>query len=82
MSSDERLVESLRAWRLEQARERSVPAYVIFTDATLQALAEIRPTTVDGLLTISGIGPDKLTRYGEALLELLAARGEDVPTDE
>ncbi len=81
VSSDERLVESLRAWRLEQARERSVPAYVIFTDATLQALAEIRPTTVDDLLAISGIGPDKLTRYGEALLELLAAGTDDIPTD-
>jgi DNA helicase-2/ATP-dependent DNA helicase PcrA len=65
-------VDLLRAWRLERAREREVPAYVIFTDATMEALAETLPRDVDELLAISGIGPDKIDRYGDALLALLA----------
>lgn len=65
-------MELLRAWRLERAREREVPAYVIFTDATMEALAETLPRDVDELLAISGIGPDKIDRYGDALLALLA----------
>lgn len=64
-------VDRLRAWRLERAREREVPAYVIFTDATMEALAETLPRDTEGLLAISGIGPDKVERYGDALLELL-----------
>ncbi len=81
-SADERLVEALKAWRLEQARERAVPAYVIFTDATMLALAETRPVTEEDLLAISGIGPDKLERYGSALLELMASHVDAVPPDE
>jgi DNA helicase-2/ATP-dependent DNA helicase PcrA len=65
-------VDLLRAWRLERAREREVPAYVIFTDATMEALAETLPRDVDELLAISGIGPDKIDRYGDALLALFA----------
>lgn len=71
-TASESTVERLRAWRLERAREREVPAYVIFTDATMEALAETLPSDVEELLAISGIGPDKVERYGEALLELLA----------
>ncbi len=71
-SADEQLVDALRAWRLDKARERSVPAYVIFTDATMTALAELRPSTEEELLSVSGIGPDKWERYGAELLELLA----------
>jgi DNA helicase-2/ATP-dependent DNA helicase PcrA len=71
-SASEATVEALREWRLERARERQVPAYVIFTDATMEALAEALPGDTDSLLAISGIGPDKVSRYGDALLELLA----------
>jgi DNA helicase-2/ATP-dependent DNA helicase PcrA len=53
-----------------------VPAYVVFTDATLTALAERRPTSTDELLAIAGIGPRKIELYGEATLALL--RGADV----
>ena len=53
------LFERLREWRAEQAREASVPAYVVFTDATLTALAEVRPTTEPALLGISGHRPDQ-----------------------
>lgn len=71
-TAQEALVEELKAWRLQRAREREVPAYVVFTDATLDALAEAMPGDIDELLAISGIGPDKAGRYGEQILDLLA----------
>ena len=49
-----------------------MPAYVIFHDTTLAAMAEARPTTIDGLLAVPGLGPVKAGRYGDALLTLLA----------
>jgi DNA helicase II / ATP-dependent DNA helicase PcrA len=67
---DEALFERLRTWRAEQAKEASVPAYVVFTDATLTALAELRPTTVEALLAVSGVGRTKLERYGDDVLAL------------
>ena len=76
----EALVDALKAWRLERARERAVPAYVIFTDATLEALAESQPSDLDALLAISGIGPDKVGRYGDDLLALLAESRHDAGT--
>jgi DNA helicase II / ATP-dependent DNA helicase PcrA len=72
-SADEALVEAIKAWRLAESRERGVPAYVVLTDATVEALAEVRPADEGGLAGISGIGPDKLARYGETLLDLLSA---------
>jgi DNA helicase-2/ATP-dependent DNA helicase PcrA len=71
-SADETLVERLRAWRLAMAQERSVPAYVVFTDVTLVAVAERRPVTEAQLLDIPGIGPAKAELYGAALLALVA----------
>ena len=68
---DEQLFEALRQWRLETAKEADVPAYVVFTDATLTAIAERVPTDVAGLARINGVGPAKLERYGAAVLELL-----------
>lgn len=68
---DEGLYERLVAWRLLESRTRGVPAFVVFTDATLQAVAEQRPTDASALLRISGIGQRKLDEYGEALLGLL-----------
>jgi DNA helicase-2/ATP-dependent DNA helicase PcrA len=67
---DEELFERLRAWRLEEARDQSVPAYVVFTDATLTAIAEARPGDRQALATIPGVGPTKLERYGSAVLAL------------
>ena len=64
-SYDEELFERLRAWRKERADEESVPAFVVFTDATLQLIAEQRPTSSAALLRISGVGPAKLERYGD-----------------
>jgi ATP-dependent DNA helicase RecQ len=67
----ETLLERLRAWRSGQAREQSVPAYVIFHDATLSAIAASHPRDIGDLSSIHGIGARKLERYGPALMALL-----------
>jgi ATP-dependent DNA helicase RecQ len=66
--------EALRAWRAEVARERKLPAYVIFHDKTLAAIAQSSPTTMTELAQISGVGQAKLEAYGEAVLQL--SRGD------
>jgi DNA helicase-2/ATP-dependent DNA helicase PcrA len=71
-SYDEELFERLRDWRTEQAKAASVPAYVVFTDATLVALAEARPTSERALLAVPGVGRTKLERYGVELLAMCA----------
>ena len=68
---DEELYEALRSWRKEQADAQSIPAYVVFSDATLEALAEVRPKDRRGLQSINGIGKTKLDRYADELLEIL-----------
>jgi len=70
-TADAGLLEQLKAWRLEQARGQSVPAYVILHDRTLAEIAASRPVDIDALAAISGIGAKKLERYGDALLELI-----------
>lgn len=74
---DEELFDRLREWRARVAAEQGVPAYVVFTDATLTALAERRPTSTDGLLSIAGIGPRKIELYGGATLALLNGAAVD-----
>jgi DNA helicase-2/ATP-dependent DNA helicase PcrA len=69
---DEELLGRLREWRGERARGLKVPAYVVFTDATLTAIAEQRPTDAAGLVSISGIGSAKLDRFGTEVLDLIA----------
>jgi ATP-dependent DNA helicase RecQ len=66
------LFEKLRDWRAAIAKEHGVPAYVVFHDATLHAIAQSRPLELDQLRRISGVGEKKLARYGASLLELLA----------
>jgi len=63
--------DTLRAWRSAQAKEQGVPAYVIFHDATLREIASGNPTTLAQLGSMSGVGENKLAKYGEAILELL-----------
>ncbi len=65
---DRALFEILRQLRRELAKQRAVPAYIVFTDATLRDLARKRPLTQDALLRVSGIGMKKLEQYGEELL--------------
>ncbi len=71
--ADRGLFEALRSWRAETAREQGVPAYIVFGDATLRALAEHRPTSVAELEGISGIGAKKREAYGEAVVAVIAA---------
>lgn len=70
---DEALFDSLRNWRSEIARSNSVPAFVIFTDATLMSIAEHQPDSLQGLSKIAGVGRSKLERYGEAVLAVLGS---------
>ena len=65
---DEGLFDELRALRRRLADEQSVPAFVVFSDATLKAMAAARPTDRQAMLRVSGVGPAKLERYGEAFL--------------
>ncbi len=64
---------ALRAWRAEVAREHNLPAYVIFHDATLAAIAERAPRTLDDLQGISGMGAKKLDAYGDEVLRVCGA---------
>jgi ATP-dependent DNA helicase RecQ len=68
----EAVFERLRAWRAATAKEEGVPAYVVFHDATLRQIAVERPTTLDGVGAISGIGENKLRKYGQQVLDTLA----------
>ncbi|WP_312678010.1 HRDC domain-containing protein, partial [Microbacterium sp.] len=70
---DRDLFEALRAWRAGVAKEQGVPAYIVFGDATLRALAERRPASVADLEGITGIGAKKRDAYGDAVLEVVAA---------
>jgi ATP-dependent DNA helicase RecQ len=65
--------EQLRAWRAAAAKEQGVPAYVIFHDATLREIATGRPTTLEQLGTVTGVGDNKLEKYGQQLLDAIAA---------
>jgi DNA helicase II / ATP-dependent DNA helicase PcrA len=76
-SYDEALFEQLREWRGETARAESVPAYVVFTDLTLQAIAEVLPRDAAQLLAINGIGRGKQEKYGDAVLGLVARHRTD-----
>ncbi len=71
---DEALYDALRSWRRDKAAEDNVPAYCVFTDATLTALAEIRPLDAAGLVKVPGIGQVKITKYGEDLIEICSAQ--------
>ncbi|MGI5951583.1 MAG: ATP-dependent DNA helicase UvrD2 [Brooklawnia sp.] len=72
VSFDEELYEQLQTWRAQQASEQSLPAFVVFTDSTLRALAEHRPTTHAELVRIPGVGAVKAERYGADVLGLVA----------
>ena len=67
------LFERLRAWRAATAKEDGVPAYVVFHDATLRQIATDRPTTLDALGRVSGVGEAKLRKYGEQIVEVVSA---------
>ncbi len=70
-TADPALVDALRAWRKNRSSEASVPAYVVFSDATLLAIAERRPTDDAALLAIPGIGRAKLDSFGQDVLKIV-----------
>jgi len=70
---DERTWELLREWRRQEAAEAGLPAFCIFTDATLMAIAEARPSDARGLLAIAGVGRSKADKYSEAVFGILSA---------
>jgi len=71
-TADAELVDALRSWRKETSSQASVPAYVVFSDATLLAIAERRPTDHAALLAIPGIGRTKLDAYGAEVIGIVA----------
>jgi DNA helicase-2/ATP-dependent DNA helicase PcrA len=72
---EDQTFEALRQWRKEEALSNEVPAYVVFTDATLTAIAEARPESLEELAKLAGVGPSKLEKYGEAVLAVLVENG-------
>jgi ATP-dependent DNA helicase RecQ len=71
---DRDLFDALRALRLSLARARGVPPYVIFHDTTLRELARARPTTLDALRHIYGVGARKADDLGATVLDLIRER--------
>ena len=71
-AAEKRSVAHLKSWRLRRANEQRVPAYMICNDRTLEHLARIKPSTLEALKEIYGMGEAKIERYGEELLEALA----------
>ena len=72
---DDELLLELKDWRLRTAKEMKVPAYVVFTDNTLIAIAELLPADDAALVAIPGIGARKLEQFGPDVLELVRGRG-------
>ena len=64
---------ALREWRTGVARDEGMPPYVIAHDATLAAIAEARPASLSALRRVKGMGPAKLEKYGDGILEVLAS---------
>jgi len=71
-SNDETLLGELKALRRQLAQEKGVPAFVVFSDATLYEMLALRPSCEEELLAVSGIGPTKVQRYGTAFLQVLS----------
>ena len=71
--SDQPLFEALRAWRAREAKTQHVPPYVIFHDRTLAEIAQARPGGRAALGRVNGVGEGKLARYGDEVLEVVAA---------
>lgn len=73
VEQDSRLEEALRAWRLSEAKRRSVPAFRIFSDQVLRAVAVARPQSARELLAIPGIGISTVEKYGARIYQLVSA---------
>jgi len=78
-NADPELVDALRAWRKDRSTQASVPAFVVFSDATLLAIAERKPADQAALLSIPGIGRSKLDAYGSDVLAIVGRAGVKEP---
>jgi DNA helicase II / ATP-dependent DNA helicase PcrA len=72
VADDNPLYAALREWRTVRAREDGVPAYVVFHDQTLAAIAEMKPPSAAALRRVKGVGPAKIEAYGDEVLELVS----------
>jgi ATP-dependent DNA helicase RecQ len=70
--SEQEIFEKLRWWRVETARAHGVPAYVIFVDATLREIAKVKPTSLQDLRGVTGVGEKKLVSYGDEIVALIS----------
>ncbi|HTV05693.1 MAG TPA: ATP-dependent DNA helicase RecQ [Acidobacteriaceae bacterium] len=68
------LEKKLKAWRLEEAKKNNFPAFRIFGDKTLRAIVLDRPRTMEDLLQVNGIGPEKAAKFGESICAICAAK--------
>jgi DNA helicase-2/ATP-dependent DNA helicase PcrA len=66
----------LREWRRQEAAEQKLPAYCVFTDATLIAIAEARPRSMVDLIKVQGLGHTKADKYGEHVLAIVATEAD------
>ena len=72
LSRDEQAIfDRLRSWRMGTAREHGVPAYVVFQDATLREIAKVKPSSIDQLRGVSGVGEKKLVSYGDEIVAII-----------
>jgi ATP-dependent DNA helicase RecQ len=71
VAPDDPVMRALKSWRLERSRKDEIPAFVVFHDKTLEEIARRRPSDLRELATVSGVGPTKLERYGDEVLETL-----------
>ena len=69
--SEQQIFDRLRSWRMGAAREHGVPAYVVFQDATLREIAKVKPTSLDALRGVSGVGEKKLVSYGDEIVAII-----------
>jgi DNA helicase-2/ATP-dependent DNA helicase PcrA len=76
-AADPALYDALSAWRRTRAKSEEVPPYVVFHNTVLAAIADARPRSRDELAEISGVGPAKLERYGDDVLEVLRQPGPE-----
>ena len=65
------LIAALREWRLAEARRRHVPAFRILSNRSLTAIAETHPRDEAGLLRVKGMGPKRIERFGETILQIV-----------
>ncbi len=72
-NADPEVLEALKTWRARTARATGVPAFVVFHDTTLAAVAEAKPRNHTALLALPGVGPVKAERYGDAVLQVVAS---------